>query len=142
MKRLLIALGLLALALIPRADAQAPIVGPGQFIMCPFSFQTNITSATTTQLVAGVTGQRVYVCGWHVTSISATSSTFQFEYGTGASCTTPTVLTPPFNVTSTAPSADHQTYAIGPNGGAGQTLCAVTTGTPTGTAVLVYYSQF
>src|SRR5215469_6575022 len=132
MKKLLFALGLLALAFIPRADAQGPIVGPGQPILCPFSAQANVTSATTTQLVAGNTSMRVYICGWHVTSILSTSTTFQFTYRTGATCTTASTgnVTPPFNVTSTAPSADHGTYAslqVPPTGApTGANVCMVT----------------
>jgi hypothetical protein len=147
-RKLLLALGLLALAFIPGAEAQGPIVGPGQPILCPFSFQTNVTSATTTQLIAGNTSQRIYICGWHVTSILATSTTFQFTYGTGATCTTANTgnLTPPFNVTSTAPSADHGTYAslqVPPTGNpTGANVCMVTGTGTTGTAVIVYYSIF
>ena len=144
MRKLILALGLALFALIPSAlQAQAPIVGPGQFVMCPKSVQAAIVTATTTQVVAPVTGQSVYICGWHVTSTQSTSTTFQFEYGSGATCGTNTVvLSPAFSVTSTAPSADHQTYAIGPNSAAGSGLCVITTGATVGQAIMIYYSQF
>ena len=141
MKRLLLALGL-CLALSSSALSQGTIVGPGNMVLCPQSANNLAASATTTQLVAGVANQRIYVCGWHVTSILSTSSTFQLVYGTGASCTSPTNLTPTFNVTSTAPSADHQSYAIGPNSATGQSVCMITGTGATGTAILLYYSQF
>ena len=141
MKKLLLALGL-CLALSSSALSQGPIVGPGNLILCPLSAQNSI-AAGTVQLVVPVAGQRIYVCGWHVTSILSTTSTFQFIYGTGATCGTGTVnLTPAFNVTSTAPSADHQSYAIGPNSAIGAGLCMIAGTGATGTAVMIYYSQF
>ena len=147
MKSARLALGILALlpflCIGPSAFSQAPIVGPGQFIMCPKSVQASIVTATTTQLVAPVTGQSVFVCGWHVTSTQSTSTTFQIIFGAGATCGTNTItLTPAFSVTSTAPSGDHQTYAIGPNSTVSQGLCVVTVGATIGQAVMIYYSQF
>jgi hypothetical protein len=137
---------LLALAaLCGSARAQGTIVGPGNLVLCPLSAQTLVASATTTQMIAPPSNPalRIYICGWHVTSILGTSSTFQFEYGTGATCGTGTqIITPTFNVTSTAPSADHQSYAIGPNSAAGAGLCVITGTGATGTAVMVYYNQF
>jgi len=147
MRRLLYALLFVLTSAVP-ASAQGPIVGPGQPILCPFTAQANVTSATTTQLVAGNTSQRIFICGWHVTSILSTSATFQFTYGTGATCATASTgnVTPPFNVTSTAPSADHGTYAsfqIPPTGApTGANICIVTGTGTTGTAVLLYYSIF
>lgn len=55
----------------------------------------NITSATTTSLVAVSGSTAVYVCGFTVTisQVVTTPNTIQFEYGTGASCTGTTALT-------------------------------------------------
>jgi hypothetical protein len=48
-----------------------------------------ITTATTTSLVAVSGSTAVYVCGFSITisQVVTTANTFQFEYGTGASCT-------------------------------------------------------
>jgi hypothetical protein len=117
-------------------------VGPGQQVLCNQVAFVTVSSATITSLVAGVAGKAIFSCGWHVTSNQATSTTFQFEYGTqGGPCTSPTAVTPAFSITSTAPSADHislATYQIP----IGAQLCVVTTGAAVGQAIAVYYSQF
>ncbi len=137
----------LSLSLLAWAPSHAEnVVGPTNAILCSKTASATPTSATTTALVSGVAGQSIYICGWHVTSILNTTSTFQFEYGTqggpcGNSPIPTTVITPAFNVTSTAPSADHITYAV-LQVPAGAQLCIVTGSGTTGDAVLVYYSQF
>jgi hypothetical protein len=73
------------------------------------SVAVNITSATTTALVAAVTGKSVYVCGGVLTiAPSATAAdTATLEYGTGATCGSgTTALTGAFgagDLTSAAP---------------------------------------
>jgi hypothetical protein len=59
------------------------------------SVAINITSATTTSLVAVSGSTTVYVCGFTFTAsqVATTANTLQFEYGTGAACTSPTALT-------------------------------------------------
>ncbi len=59
------------------------------------SVAINITSAATTSLVAVSGSTTVYVCGFSVTisEVITTPNTILFEYGTGAACTSPTVLT-------------------------------------------------
>jgi hypothetical protein len=49
------------------------------------SVPINISTATTTQLVAGIGGKAIYVTAWDV--IAAGTTNFTFEYGTGANCT-------------------------------------------------------
>lgn len=58
----------------------------------------NVTSATTTSLVAVSGTTTVYVCGFSITIApsAVTADTVLFEYGTGASCTSPTALTGTF----------------------------------------------
>jgi len=150
-----LALGLLALLPLlcagPSALSQGPIVGPGQPILCANNganptfgapAQATIATATTTSLIAGVAGKITVMCGWHVTSSQTTSTTFQFEYGTqGGPCTTPTVLTPAFSVTSNAPSSDHIDYGS-IQAPAGAQVCVVTTGATVAQSVVMYYSQF
>src|SRR5437899_2759613 len=85
--------------------------------------QTVKLCTTTTSIVAVSASTVVYVCGFSMTiAPSATAAdTAQFEYGTGAACTSPTVLTGTYgngDLTSAAP-VTHVSY-----GGAGQTVFA------------------
>ncbi len=119
-------------------------VGPTNQIICNnFAQTTAIVSATTTNLVTGVAGKAIFICGWHVTTtVTAPGPGFQFEYGTqGGPCTTPTALTPTFTVSNTAPSADHISIAT-LSAPQGAQICVVTTGTVTNIAIELYYSQF
>lgn len=56
------------------------------------SVPINVTTATTTQLVALTVGQTIYVCGMTLTIAPSgtTADTATFEYGTGATCGTGT----------------------------------------------------
>lgn len=69
----------------------------------------NVSTATTTQLVALSAGKIVYVCdfGMTISQVVTTANTIKFVYGTGASCGTGTTdLTGPFGaggVTAAAP---------------------------------------
>jgi hypothetical protein len=111
-------------------------VGPTNQIVCNKQGQLTGTGAAA-QIVAAVPGQSIFICGWHVTNTAA-SGTFQFTVGTGATCTSPTNVTPVLSVSSTAPSADHITAAwFGST--AGQTLCINAIATSN---VMVFYAQF
>ncbi len=140
MRKLTTAL-LFLLAFAASAFAQGPIVGPGQPILCTAAAQASAAAAGTTSIISGVAGKITVLCGWHVTSSQSTATTFQIEYGTGATCTSPTVITPAFNVTSTAPSADHIDYAD-IQAPAGANICIVSVGATVGQQYLLYYSQF
>jgi hypothetical protein len=139
--RLALALGVFWIGLVSHALADNT-VGPTNQVICNQVAQSNPVTATTALLVAGITGKSIFSCGWHVTSTQATSTTFQFVYGTGATCGTgQQPITPPFNITSTAPSADHisiASYQIPP----GNNICIITVGTTIGDAVAFYFSQF
>lgn len=69
----------------------------------------NVTTATTTQLVALAASQSIYVCEFTLTisQVVTTANTIKFVYGTGASCGTGTTdLTGAFGtggVTAAAP---------------------------------------
>lgn len=135
MKRILLGLGLLLWASLAHSQT---VSGPPYQITCNQSAQVSPTTGTTTQLAAAVAGRTIYICGWHVTVTAA--STFQLEYGTGATCTSPTTLTPAFNVATSAPSGDHIDYAFMATA-VNTTLCVVIGGT--GPAqVMVYYAQY
>lgn len=110
MRRFLLALGIL-LSLCAGADSQAPIVGPGQAIICTAIATLAVGPSAATQIVAAVTGQSIKICGWHITNTGATG-TFALESGTGTNCASSTVTTVPAqNVTSTAPATDHIDFA-------------------------------
>ena len=137
---LLALLALLCWAVLPDGPTQAQ-VGPPNNIQCNQLSNLNLTgtgSSVTTSVVAGVAGQTIVICGWHVTESGTTAGTFQLEYGTqGGPCTSPTVMSPGFSVSSTAPATDHIDYASlsVPRSTAGQLnqLCVVTTGAATST---------
>jgi hypothetical protein len=137
MRKLLLALALSAL--IPSAQAQGPMVGPGALLVCTKIAFMAVGPTSITQLVAPVPGQAVSVCGWHITNTGATG-TFAFQIGTGSNCGTGTVtIVPAMNVTSTAPSVDHIEYATSTLP-ISQGLC-VTPSVAT-ISVVVYYTQF
>lgn len=139
--KLLLAL-LLSLGLACPAFADNT-VGPTNQVICNKFVALTVSSATTTSVATGIAGQSIFICGWHVTTIqTATFPTFQFEYGTqGGPCTSPTIVTPAFGVTNTAPSADHISIATiqAPQGAQ---FCVVSGATTTNLAIEVYYSQF
>lgn len=99
----------------------------------------NISTATTTSLIAPVTGANIYICEFDINQAGGTG-TILFEYGTGATCGTGTqTITGPFTANS---SAGTTTNVLAPNhgfthlatifGGAlvpSQRLCALSTGT-------------
>lgn len=138
MKRLLLALGL-CLTLGSSALSQGPIVGPGNLLICTKIAPMPAGTTGLQQIVAGVAGQSISVCGWHITNTAATG-TFAFSTGTGSNCGTNTVTPiPAQNVNSTAPSADHIDY-VTLTLPAGNALCvnfSVAT-----IAGIVYYTQF
>lgn len=137
----LLSLGLWLGALGPAfAQGQA---GPANQILCNNFAQASIATATTTSLVNGVAGKIIVICGWHVTSTqNGGTNTFQLEYGTqGGPCTTPTTITPAFQISNTAPSSDHVDFAS-LSIPIGAQLCIVTTGTTVGTAAGVWFAQY
>jgi hypothetical protein len=97
MKNILLLLTLLTLSAI--ASAQT-VSDPCQSFSTPkSSVVINITTATTTQLVALSGSTSIYVCGFALTisQVITTANTLQFEYGTGTACATgTTVLTGSF----------------------------------------------
>jgi hypothetical protein len=57
---------------------------PTSIIQAGASVPINISTATTTQLVAAVTSKAIYVTAWDV--IAAGTTNFTFEYGNGSNC--------------------------------------------------------
>jgi hypothetical protein len=97
------------------------------------SVAINVASATTTQLVAGLAGKQIFVCGFTVTisEVTTTANTIGFESSAVASCASSnTALTGLFGaggVTAGAPivvaSSNDGSDFVAP---AGANLCAVT----------------
>src|SRR6266852_3912976 len=119
MKKLVL---LLLLAFTGVAQAENT-VGPSAQILCNKVANVAVGPSTATQVVAGVAGQSIFICGYQITNTAATG-TFSLIYGTGSTCTTPTTLVTTQNVTSTAPA----TYNVGVaqmQVPAGSTLCVV-----------------
>lgn len=114
------------------------------------SVPINITTATTTQLVAASANAAIYVCGYSFTisQVATTANTLQFEYGTGASCGTgTTALTGLFGAggVTAAPPLLIQAPSDGTDitAPAGNALCAVTAIGASGSfqGVLTYVQQ-
>lgn len=149
--------GLLKSLLIPgllfvanAAWAQGQVAGPPNAILCN---QLGTWGPTTGNSVFNITSpsagstQRVYICGWHVTTQNSQSSeSFQLIMGAlssgavncGAAPGAQTV-TPSLAVSNTAPSTDHIDFAMAQTG-QGQQLCVSTIGTSI--AGIIYFSQF
>ena len=108
------------------------------------SVAVTISTATTTQLVAPVAGQTVFVCGFTF-AMTGTTPTFQFEYGTGTTCGTgTTVLTGAFQ-NDIASGFGQYIYGGGemtifatPSANA---LCVLSAGTPSVNGVVTYVQR-
>ncbi len=135
MRKLSIAFFLL-LAFTSVAQAENT-VGPSAQILCNKVANVAVGPSSATQVVAGVVGQSIFICGYQITNTAATG-TFSLIYGTGSTCTTPTTLVTTQNVTSTAPA----TYNVGVaqmQVPAGATLCVIPIAT---VATTIWFSQF
>lgn len=155
LKAVLFAIGVSALlagyGTIDRVSAQQPMSltthGNGaEAVICDSSVAVTITSATTTALVALAAGKTVYVCNVSLHLVgNATAVLATFEYGTGAACSTPTVLSGPYTG-STTPGTTTPVN-IGSNIGyvfkaaTSNALCIVSVGTA-GINGVVSYTQF
>ncbi len=120
------------------------------FASAKSSAAISVASATTTSLVAVSGSTVVYVCGFSMTiAPSATAAdTAAFEYGTGAACTGPTLLTGTFgngDLTSAAPvvpisygDGGHTIFKSAASAG----ICILTAGTAVSVqGVLTYVQQ-
>ena len=136
MKRIVLALiALCALANVAWAENT---IGPSNQVLCNKVANVAVGPTSATQLVAGVAGQSIFICGYQITNTGATG-TYTFIYGTGSTCTTPTTLVTIQSITSTAPA----TYNVGVaqmQVAQGATLC-VTPSVAT-IATTLWYSQF
>lgn len=118
-----------------------------------------ISSATTTLVVTGITGQSIYVFFAGVQSTGTNSAaTYNYEYGTGATCGTGTQLLIPTALSAGAFAAGTiSTFISGSSVNAaaggitfaefpfvippGNNLCEVSAGTTVAYKAVVYYAQ-
>jgi hypothetical protein len=139
------ATGHLILASTPSGTIADPCQAPS---IAKLSKPVNITTATTTSIVAVSGSTAVYVCGATLTIApsATTADTATFEYGTGAACTGPVVLTgalgagdlttaaPPLHVTF----ADPGTSMTAPSGNG---ICILSAGTTVNIQGILQYVQ-
>lgn len=136
MKRLLLALIFCCFAAGARAENT---IGPSNLIICNKIATLAVGPSSITQIIAGVAGQAIHICGWDASNTGATG-TFSFQYGTGVNCASgTTTLIPALNITSTAPAVDRQQYAT-MDIPIANAVC-VTPSVAT-IAVVLWYSQF
>ncbi len=136
---------------VPAMAAYVGGIGSGTLkglTTCDNSTFLQMTTATTTQLVALATNQSIRICHWDIQgSITNTATTLRFISGTGTNCATGlTQLTPAWSLAVTAASA--QGY-MGAGSGLGEifhtapgnALCA--TNSAAGTVnIFITYTQF
>jgi hypothetical protein len=112
------------------------------------SVAINQAAAGTQQLVAGLTGHVVYVCGYNFTLTAGAATTAQLEYGTNANCAAGTTALSGAWVGSSSLTIT-PTHIIAGGGYAvtstpsGDFLCIVVTGatTPNAQGILTYVQQ-
>lgn len=138
-------LSLLCIAGLALAGLALPQEAPAQPAQCGRT-ATGASAAATTQLVAGVQGQSIHLCGWDVTATAA--ATFQLVAGSGATCGTGTV-----NVTGAhALSTNNVFTSSGATPGRYSTPNVVAPATPLNVCIIVtgtgpvqwtvFYTQF
>ncbi len=127
--------------------AKATFIGERQstglagHIGCDKSAFVNITTATTTQIVALVSGQTIQVCSFDISG-GGTAQTVIFKSGTGASCGTGTAsLSGTYGLAINGSIARGNGEGVLFNAGSGNALCATTSAAST-TAINVTYAQF
>lgn len=115
-------------------------VGPANTILCNQLVFQNTSTGVVQTLLAGSTGKIIAICGWHVTTTTSVSQSFQLISGTGTNCgTTSSIVTPAFQLTSSAPSTDHIEFAS-LSLASGNNLCVQSSGNAN--QIGVWVSQF
>jgi hypothetical protein len=115
-----------------------PTIGPPQALLCNKVAIANL-AAGTTQLIAGVAGQSIQLCGYVFEGIA--NGTIVLNLGTGATCTSPSAITANYTTQVNGNVAALHTYVYF-SSQQGQSLCAVVTGTGTVVGVEIYYGQY
>jgi hypothetical protein len=144
-------LSALCVAWVPTpALPQGAIVGPANQLLCNKVATMPVGPIVMTRLITGVTGQHIFICGWHVTNTAA-AGVWSMVSGNQVStaCDTNTGATgaisiPPTNVTNTAPDVDHIDYVFMQTpsaiAGANQDVCVLPSVATI--SIILYYAQF
>jgi hypothetical protein len=145
-----------AVPVLPCASTQLALCGPISYN----NPGAAITTATTTLVITGVAGQRIYA--YFLAALASgtnTTDNFYYEYGTGATCGTGTVKLTPTSITAPSASPNVTTQWAGAalsnaaQAGwvpaeypviipAGNNLCIVTAGTTIALFPIVFYSLY
>src|ERR1035437_25707 len=112
----------------------------GGIVACDSSAQIAMSTATTTQMVALVSGKSVYVCGFVINGGGATTA--KLVHGTGTSCATgQTSLTPAFTLASGTMLSFGGGLGYVTKAPSGNALCVTNSAAVTAN-VFVTYTQF
>lgn len=99
----------------------------------------NISTATTTQLVAPVAGQKIYVC--NVFALEGASQVITFQEGTGATCGTGTVnMTGAMTAAATAGTTEFEMFLLRPTV-VGNGVCVVSGAAVAFTGIMTYVQE-
>ena len=129
-----------AFASAPAVTASANSSGAIALVQSDSSAPINVGTATTTQLVALVSGKSIYVTGWDI--VVAAADTISLEYGTGTACGTgTTALTGAYNFPANGGLATGSGLGVLFKIPAGNALCIVTSAA-TQASGRVSYAQF
>lgn len=130
------------LAAAAAAQAQPHIgVSPALMFGCNQAAYFVVTSGTTTQIVAGVANEGIYLCGFNFPTV-VNAGTVSIENSPATSCSTSISASVAFNLSSFAPFVDHVPFYSGMMAApAGNNLCVVNSTTATITG-FVYFTQF
>lgn len=112
------------------ADASAPL---------------NISTLTTTTVVAAATGKTVYVMGYNFSLGSGVTAQFASGTGVGGSCSTPAMISGPLSGLGGTSAVFNMAVNLAPifkTQPPGAALCLVTGGTAASVAGVVSYAQF
>ena len=140
-RRFLFSLGCLLIALPVCAQQQIPLP-----TACNNFAQLQMTTATTTQIVALSAGAKVRICAYAIQgSTTSTATTLKLVYGTGSSCASgTTALTPAWSLPASSTALPFsQGHGVGElfQTPAGDALCA--TNSAAGTVnISITYAQF
>lgn len=140
MKKIIIALGLLAAVLLAVAPSNAQQVGA---IYCSQNAQYDASTNGSTRIFTAnsASSAQVYICGFIIQN-GATATNVQLKYGTGTNCATgATALTPNFVLPIAGRIEDSSPVFRGLVSPAGKDVCLVTSAGNAVQAILYYTYQ-
>lgn len=128
---------LLALCLLAPLPAKAQSIG-AQPIFCDKVGLGAGLNAGTTQIIAGISGVVINICGFML-DLNA-NGTVQLVFGTGSSCTSSTPIMSNITTLTNDHIVNHPSYAW-LSSKPGESVCAIVTGTGAVLNADVYYLQ-